>query len=142
MFMNTGSNSLSGTDTAVYTGTLVSGNWQFTANPVDGALVSFGYLLPPSNTYSNLAISVVDANFNPNANNNVEALALQSDGAVIVGGAFTTMGGSTARNRIGRTTTTGLLDATFTGLIYGNIVNNIRVQTDGKILVAGDFTGV
>ncbi len=52
------------------------------------------------------------------------------------------MGGGTPRNRIGRTTTTGLLDATFTGLIYGNIVNNIAVQPDGNIIVVGDFTGV
>jgi hypothetical protein len=49
----------------------------------------------------------VDTTFNPGANSaGVNALALQADGKIVLGGAFTTLGGggtgTTARNKIGR----------------------------------------
>src|SRR3990172_10311885 len=53
-----------------------------------------------------------DADFNPGANGDVTALAVQADGKIVVGGAFTTLGGQT-RNYIWRLNPDGTLDVTF-----------------------------
>jgi hypothetical protein len=47
----------------------------------------------------------LDASFNPGANGVINALAVQADGKILVGGTFTMLGGgtgTTARNYIGR----------------------------------------
>jgi hypothetical protein len=51
----------------------------------------------PSTSRAQLALD----GFDPNANDNVEALAVQADGKILVGGFFTSIGGQT-RNRIAR----------------------------------------
>src|SRR5262249_38691381 len=48
----------------------------------------------------------LDTGFNPGAQNDVNALALQRDGKIVAGGAFTTLGG-VARSHIGRLTNDG-----------------------------------
>ena len=69
----------------------------------------------------------------------VNCLALQSDGKVLIGGSFTSWGG-TPRNRIARLTTAGVLDATFSpGNGPSNQVRTIAVLSAGKLLVGGDF---
>ena len=90
--------------------------------------------------------------FDPGANADVYAVAVQTDGKVLVGGAFTTLGGggtgTTARNRIGRLNVDGSIDTSFdpgsgagpAACCSGSFVWTIAVQTDGKILVGGDFT--
>ena len=75
--------------------------------------------------------------FNPGANNDVNALAVQADGKILVGGTFTALGGGTGvttRQRIGRLNVDGTVDAFNPGA--NGIVNAIAVQSDGKILVA------
>ena len=73
----------------------------------------------------------------------VDSIAVQSDGKVLVGGAFATING-TNRNGIARLNANGSLDNTFdpgsgaTG--YPGGVNSIVVQPDGKILIGGGFT--
>lgn len=69
------------------------------------------------------------------------ALALQSDGKILVGGFFTSYNG-TSVNRIVRLNTNGSIDATFSGLTTGfnSYTNTIAVQSDGKIVVGGDFS--
>ncbi|MBI5286558.1 MAG: delta-60 repeat domain-containing protein [Deltaproteobacteria bacterium] len=54
----------------------------------------------------------LDLTFNPNANNEIYSIAVQSDGKIIVGGAFTTIGGVT-RNYIARLNSDGSLDVGF-----------------------------
>ena len=84
----------------------------------------------------------IDATFNPGANATVWALALQPDGKVLVGGAFTTLGGgvgTTVRNRIGRLNPDGSLDAAFNPGASDSVLN-VVVEPDGKILVGGRFT--
>ena len=77
--------------------------------------------------------------FNPNADAPVEAIALQADGKILVGGTFTNIGGQ-PRNRIARLDpATGLADS-FNPNANG-LVDVIVVQADGKILVGGDFNG-
>ena len=55
--------------------------------------------------------------FDPGANGTVRALAVQADGKILVGGAFTTLGGggtgTTTRNYIGRLNADGSLDTSF-----------------------------
>ncbi len=78
------------------------------------------------------------------ANGSVGATAIQSDGKVIIAGSFTTYNG-VARNGIARLNTNGSLDTTFTvGTgIFDAIsagIGALALQSDGKILIAGNFT--
>jgi len=84
--------------------------------------------------------SAVDG-FDPNANDFVGAIAVQADGKIIIGGGFTTVGG-TNRNHIARLNVDGSVDATFNPGALGGIneLNSLAVQADGKILVGGGFT--
>jgi uncharacterized delta-60 repeat protein len=86
------------------------------------------------------AASVVDG-FNPNAKEGVSSIALQSDGKILVGGHFTSIGGQT-RNHIARLNPDGTLDTTFVDPNANDLVHSIAVQTDGKILVVGCFTSM
>jgi len=71
----------------------------------------------------------------------VRAVAVQSDGKIIVGGDFTTLNGVTA-NRIARLDANGNPDTAFstgTGTGFDGVVRAVAVQSDGKIIVGGDF---
>ena len=73
------------------------------------------------------------------ANFAVNAVALQSNGKVIIGGNFTTYNG-TAAVRVARLNTDGSLDTTFNSAVGADgIVNSIIIQGDGKILIGGEF---
>ncbi len=90
------------------------------------------------------ADGTVDTNFNPGANGPIYGMALQADGRILVGGAFSTLGGgtgTTARNNIGRINPDGSLDRSFDPAA-DNPVYALTVQGDGKILAAGDFTSL
>jgi uncharacterized delta-60 repeat protein len=70
----------------------------------------------------------------------VFAIAIQSDGKILVGGLFTTYKGVT-NNYIIRLNSDGSKDLTFDNSIgFNNQVTEISIQSDGKILVGGDFT--
>ena len=72
-------------------------------------------------------------------NSTVVASAIQSDGKILVGGYFSTYNGSTT-NGIARLNTDGSIDTSFvTGTGFNDIVNTLTIQTDGKILVGGNF---
>jgi len=85
------------------------------------------------------ADGTLDTAFNPNANSDVNAIALQADGKILMGGFFTIVGGQT-RNRIARLNPDGTLDTAFDPNANGSVYS-IWVQADGKILVGGDFSG-
>ena len=73
-------------------------------------------------------------------NSGVRGVAVQSDGKVLAGGAFTSYNG-TSTNYIARLNTDGSLDTSFSvGSGFNNIVWSIAVQSDGKVLVGGNFT--
>ena len=107
----------------------------FTAlSPNGGAAVTRNHIarLNPDGT--------LDTAFNPDANNNVFTIAMQTDGKVLVGGYFTTIGGQT-RNRIARLdATTGSADSFAPNV--NEAVLSIAVQADAKILAAGYFTTI
>jgi uncharacterized delta-60 repeat protein len=85
----------------------------------------------------------VDAGFDPGADFLVNVITVQADGKILVGGNFTTLGGggtgTTPRAKIGRLNANGTLDTGFDPGANG-FVYTLGVQTDGRILVGGDFT--
>ena len=87
----------------------------------------------------------LDTAFNPNANSDVNAIALQADGKILMGGFFTTLspngGAPVTRNRIARLNPDGTLDTTFDPNASGS-VRALAVQPDGKILAGGQFTTI
>jgi uncharacterized delta-60 repeat protein len=70
----------------------------------------------------------------------IRAIAIQSDGKVLAGGSYFDYNGISA-NRIIRLNTDGSIDNTFvSGTGFNNTVFFIEIQSDGKIVVGGDFT--
>lgn len=78
--------------------------------------------------------------FDPNANGEVRAIVLQSNGKILIGGAFTTVSGI-SRTRLARVNTDKSLDTSFVVTI-NNDVNAVALQTDGRILLGGTFTSI
>jgi uncharacterized delta-60 repeat protein len=113
-------------------GKIVLGGSFTTLSPNGGAAVTRNHVARVNRDGS------LDTTFNPNANLDVEAIAVQADGKVLVGGFFTTIGGVTW-NRIARLNPDGTLDTTFNPNANG-ACRSIAMQGDGKILVGGDFT--
>lgn len=87
--------------------------------------------------------ATLSSSFNPGLgfNTDVYTIARQSDGKVIAGGAFTSYSGSTAAIRLVRINTNGTLDSTFNigSAGVGNIVYDLALQTDGKVIAGGTF---
>jgi uncharacterized delta-60 repeat protein len=79
--------------------------------------------------------------FDPDANDAVQAFAVQADGKILVGGDFTVLGGQ-SRGRIARLTPDGDLDPAFLVTSIDDTVKTIVTQADGRIIVAGAFTQV
>jgi uncharacterized delta-60 repeat protein len=81
------------------------------------------------------------------ANGTVYALAVQTDGKVVIGGDFTAFN-NTPVNHIARLNADGSLDLTFTNAVSSlasganDSVRAIAIQSDGKILIGGEFTNV
>jgi uncharacterized delta-60 repeat protein len=85
----------------------------------------------------------VDPSLNPGQVNSVtEALAVQADGKILVGGHFTVLGGQ-GRTNLARLNRDGTVDSAFnTGAQYdtgGGEVRALAIQPDGKILLSGAF---
>jgi uncharacterized delta-60 repeat protein len=73
-------------------------------------------------------------------NNLTISIAVQSDNKILVGGLFTTYSGVTS-NYIVRLNSDGSIDDAFSiGTGFDNNVNDIKIQSDNKILVGGNFT--
>ncbi len=89
----------------------------------------------------------LDTSFNPGtgANADIWAMTLQSDGKILIGGNFTSFNGTVVRC-IARLNSNGTLDTTFitdaenSGPGVNDIVYTIILQSDGKILIGGNFT--
>jgi uncharacterized delta-60 repeat protein len=99
----------------------------------------------PRNSIARLhADGTLDDGFNPNANGGVQSMAVQADGKVLIGGNFGALqpnGAATAttRNRIARLNADGTLDPDFNPNA-NSTVNSLAVQSDGKVLIGGEFT--
>lgn len=73
----------------------------------------------------------------------VYAIAVQADGKILVGGSFTSYVGVT-RSNLARLNADGSVDVTFLNGLTGasGPVRCIQIQSDGTILIGGDFTAV
>lgn len=83
----------------------------------------------------------LDATFAPGTgvNGSLQALSIQSDGKIVIGGAFFSYNG-TARTNVARVNTDGSLDAGFSpGTGTSSTIYATSVQTDGKIIIGGTF---
>lgn len=78
-------------------------------------------------------------------NGSIEAMALQSDGKIILGGKFTNCNGI-ARTGLARLNSGGTLDTNFNPVLVvsgtGPTVSALTLQSNAKILIAGSFTNV
>ena len=86
----------------------------------------------------------LDTSFNPGSGADAEitAAVLQPDGRIVVGGRFTSFNGFT-HNRVCRLNADGSVDQSFgLGAGINNSVFALALQSDGRILVGGQFTQV
>jgi uncharacterized delta-60 repeat protein len=92
----------------------------------------------------------LDVSFNPGdsgngngdgANNSIKSSIIQNDGKIIITGNFTSYNGVLI-NRIARLNTDGSLDTSFNinGSGSDGVIQCVKLQSDGKIIIAGDFT--
>lgn len=104
-----------------------------------GVAVSLGLVGPVSAADGDL-----DPGFNPNAGavryGGPGCGAVQTDGKILLGGDFGTMGG-VARNRLARVNADGTLDLGFNPNVDSAVLG-VAVQGDGKILAVGYFNTV
>ena len=75
---------------------------------------------------------------------NVTSIIIQSDEKILIGGSFINYAGITGRSRLVRLNSDGTLDTAFCanaadGSKFSSNVNSISIQSDGKILVSGNF---
>ncbi|MDX1907207.1 MAG: hypothetical protein SF053_09255 [Bacteroidia bacterium] len=134
-------------DTSFGLGTGANGTIYDLALQSDGKIVIGGGFTTYNGTTRNRiarlnADGSLDTGFNPgiSTNTSVYTLAIQTDGKILIGGLFTSFGG-TSRNRIARLNTNGSLDTGFTpGTGANNTVNTLTLQSDGKILIGGSFS--
>ena len=108
----------------------------------DDSLIPLYGGIPASRIIGLNSVGSIDDSFiyGTGFDNAVYEFSIQSDGKILVGGAFTSYDGTTS-NRIIRLNFDGSIDNTFvTGAGFDNIVNIIKIQSDGKILVGGYFT--
>jgi uncharacterized delta-60 repeat protein len=106
---------------------------------IGGAFNSLG-AQPITNLARLYADGTVDTGFRPACDGQVNALSQQADTKLVLVGDFMTLGGLRMSDYgLGRINTDGSVDGSFNpGINSGPY--SIALQSDGKILVAGDFT--
>jgi uncharacterized delta-60 repeat protein len=134
-------------DTSYHVGLSMNGQVFTLALQADGALLAGGSFSASQGPLIRNRIlrltpdGAIDAAFEDGSgfNGDVQAIAVQPDGMILVGGAFTMYNG-TACAYIARLGTDGTLDASFdAGAVFDDAVLAIALQPDGKILAGGAF---
>lgn len=112
----------------------------------DRAIIFGDFTSYDGNSIQNCAKIYLDGTFDPTFspglgfNNVIYDVQIQSDGKLIAGGAFTSYDGFSSQ-RITRMNSNGTFDLTFNiGAGFDNFVKSIAIQSDGKIVVVGNFT--
>jgi uncharacterized delta-60 repeat protein len=84
----------------------------------------------------------IDESFNIGTGADYDILAIEvlSDGKILIGGGFTTFNGFN-QNSLIRLNSDGSVDPSFvtTGSGFDNLIHDILIQPDGKILIGGEF---
>ncbi len=114
----------------------------------NGSIIAVGSFTNYNSTNVNRIVrtdasGAIDASFATNigtgANGEINTVALQADGKIIIGGNFTSFNGNSS-NYIARLNSNGTFDNTFNiGTGAFGLIRVIRIQPDGKVLVGGDF---
>lgn len=114
----------------------------------DGKIIIGGSLFSVAGVAKNRIARInpngtVDNTFAANADGAVFSLARQADGRLLAGGIFSAVNGI-ARKRLARLNEDGTLDETLNADFSETFasVNSISIQSDGKILVGGQFTKI
>jgi uncharacterized delta-60 repeat protein len=123
----------------VYFNTLNLGEFSLYANnSIDGTVfeVTSQYIF----NELEINLSVTYFNIGTGFNDVVYTTAIQLDGKIIAGGNFSNYNGTPA-NSIIRLNVDGSIDTSFVyGAGFNGIVYDIKIQSDNKIIVAGDFS--
>ena len=112
--------------------------------PGGKSIIGGGFTLPIPGLARLRADGLVDPGFNPNGGTDgqVHAVFVQTNGQLVIAGAFATVDG-VSRSRVARLNSDGTVDATFVpGVIPSGAVYSVIVQTDGKVVIAGEFSSV
>lgn len=119
----------------------------FAVQPADSKIVIGGTFTKFNGTlFRNLgrlkADGTADPTFNPGSGPDaqVNALAIQSNGSIVVGGAFQNFQGQ-SRPYLARVNAAGALESSFNPNVNG-VINTIALQPDGGIVIGGAFTSV
>lgn len=129
--------------------------WALTVNAIaiqkDGKIIIGGTFTNYNNNYSERIARLhpngsFDTTFNATKGvlGDVHVVAIQDDGKILIGGRIEKYGGVVRKNIV-RVNSDGTLDTSFdvgTGANSGtsaSSVNDIKVQTDGKIMIVGSF---
>src|ERR1041385_3104324 len=120
-------------------GKILVGGYFSAIGPNGGASV-------PRNRIARLnADGTMDTAFDPNAGDGISSIAVQADGKILIGGAFTTLkpngGAIVPRGLLARLNANGTVDSTFNPMPNLDVYA-IAIQEDGKILIGGSFTNV
>src|SRR5206468_2900398 len=120
--------------------------WAVASQPDRKVLVGGNFITVDGTNRANLARlnanGKLDLGFDPGTgpNNTVRAIAVQQNGAILIGGDFTSVNG-VVHTFLARLTNNGALDSSFSPTL-GGPVYSIATQSDGKIVIAGAFTTV
>jgi phage tail-like protein/uncharacterized delta-60 repeat protein len=118
---------------------LISGSFNSFKTTSAYSLIRLNADLTVDNTFS----AALDTGYN----NQIQTISLQSDGKILVGGFFRKPAETTTYSSLVRLNSNGSLDTAFntnigTGFTmptYNGVVSTVNVQSDGKILVGGNF---
>jgi uncharacterized delta-60 repeat protein len=133
-------------DSNFNTGMGISGRVNRVAEQADGKFVLVGEF-DRFNNYPCGSITRVnpdgsrDISFTPGdgVDHKINAVVIQSDGKIVIGGSFSYYNGVQIGDGIARLMPDGSLDTTFSATTNGRYVNDLGITSDGKILVGGNF---
>src|SRR5271165_685951 len=130
----------------------LNGNVRSILAQSDGKIVIGGYFTAVDGVFRGYIARLnpdgsLDGPFNPQANSPVNLIVQQSNGQYLISGYFTQLspnGVTTAisLSEFARLNTDGSVDLTFTPNPSGGQVFAIAFQSDGKMLVGGEFTAI
>lgn len=135
-------------DTSFNLGSGINGKVHCSLIQLDGKIILGGSFTSFNGTLTNRLLRInsdgsLDKTFNTTiaaSSGIIYAMALQTDGSLIIGGSFTKYN-DIAKSRFARIFSNGALDIAFaTGAGASGIVEEVQIQSDGKIVVAGQFS--
>src|SRR5205814_2346899 len=108
-----------------------------------GAITTASLVINDDETL-NVPAGSIDTLFNPNPGPDgfVNAVAVQTNGNIIIGGAFSSVNG-VSRNRVARLNRDASLDLSFNPRAGANgAIHALALQPDQRVIVAGEFTAI